>query len=72
MYDVIAMIKQLGPPTWWMTFSCADLRWNEIYKILSKLEGRELSDNEIDNLSYDDKCKMLNSNPVVVAKHFQY
>ena len=72
MYDVIAMIKQLGPPTWWMTFSCADLRWNEIYKMLSKLEGRELSDNEIDNLSYDDQYKILNSNPVVVAKHFQY
>ena len=43
-----------------------------MYKILSKLEGRELPDNEIDNLSSDDKCKMLNSNLVVVAKHFQY
>ena len=72
MHDVIAMIKQLGPPTWWMTFSCADLRWNEIYKILSKLQGRELSDEEIDAMSCDEKCKMLNFNPVVAAKHFQY
>ena len=23
-------------------------------------------------LLYDEKCKMLNSNPVVAAKHFQY
>ena len=72
MYDVLAMIKQLGPPSWWMTFSCADLRWNEIYKILSKLQGKELTDQEIDLMTYNEKCKMLNSNPVVVAKHFQY
>ena len=72
MNDVLAMIKQLGPPSWWMTFSCAGLRWNEIYKILSKLQGKELTDQEIDLMTYNEKCKMLNSNPVVVAKHFQY
>ena len=72
MYDVLAMIKQLGPPSWWMTFSCADLRWNEIYKILSKLQGKELPHQEIDLMTCNEKCKMLNSNPVVVAKHFQY
>ena len=55
-----------------MTFSCADLRWNEIYKILSKLRGREMSDTDIANMTYNEKCKMLNSNPVIVAKHFQY
>ena len=26
MYEVIAMVKQLGIPTWFMTLSCADLR----------------------------------------------
>ena len=72
MYEVIAMIKQLGPPSWWMALSCADLRWNEIYKILSKLKGREMTDYKIAAMSYDGKCRMLNSNPVVVAKHFQF
>ena len=72
LFDVVAMIKQLGPPAWWITFSCADLRWNELYNILSKLKGHEISDNEIEHMTYDEKCKMLNSNPVVVAKHFQY
>ena len=72
MYDVLTMIKQLGPPTWWLTLSCADLRWKEIYKILSRLKGNELSDEEIDQMSYKERCDMLNSNPVVVAKHFQY
>ena len=27
---------------------------------------------EIAGMSYDEKCKMLNSNPVVVARHFQF
>ena len=72
LLDVVAMIKQLDPPAWWMTFSCADLCWKEIYKILSKLKGYEMSDTEIEHMTYDEKCKMLNSNPVVVAKHFQY
>ena len=54
-----------------MTFSYADLRWNEIYKILSKLRRKEMSDAEIANMTYNEKCKMLNSNPVIVAKHFQ-
>ena len=72
MYEVIAMIKQLGPPSWWMTLSCADLRWNEIYNILSKLKGRQMTDDEIAAMSYDEKCKMLTSNAVFVAKHFQF
>ena len=31
-----------------------------------------MSDAEIAELTYDEKCRMLNSNPVVVAKHLQY
>ena len=27
MYEVVAMVKQLGIPAWVMTLSCADLRW---------------------------------------------
>ena len=70
MYEVIAMIKQRSPPSWRMTLSY--LRWNEIYKILSKLKGREMTDDEIAAMSHDEKCKMLNPNPVVVAEHFQF
>ena len=31
-----------------------------------------MTDDEIAAMSYDEKCKMLNSNPVAVAKHFQF
>ena len=66
------MVKQLGLPTFFMTLSCADLRWNELVSIISKLNGKTLSDAEIQNLSYFERCKILNMNPVLLAKHFQY
>ena len=52
---VLAMIKQISPPNWWLTLSFADLRWKEIYKILSKLDGNELSDEKIDQMSYEER-----------------
>ena len=42
------------------------------YKILSKLKGHEISDTETEQITYDKKCKMFNSSPVILAKYFQY
>ena len=72
MYEVIAMVQQLGIPTWFFTLSCADLPWNELFHILSRIKGENITDEEIDNLSYNEKCSLLNLNPVIVAKHFQH
>ena len=72
MYEVVAMVKQLGIPTWFMTLSCADLRWPELFQIISRANGRNMSDEEVDALSYDEKCRLINLNPVITAKHFQY
>ena len=72
MYEVVAMVKQLGIPTWFMTLSCADLRWPELFQIVAKAQSNNLTDEEVDTLSYQERCAMLNLNPVIVAKHFQY
>ena len=72
MYEVIAMMKQLGIPTWFITLSCADLRWPELFQIISKIQGKNLTDEQVDALSYSERCEILNLNPVIVAKHFQY
>ena len=31
-----------------------------------------MTDEEVEALSYDERCRLLNPNPVIVAKHFQY
>ena len=72
MYEVVAMVKQLGIPTWFMTLSCADLRWPELFQIIARTQGKNLTNEQVDALSYNERCSMLNVNPVVVAKHFQY
>ena len=70
--EVLAMVKQLGIPTFFLTLTCADLRWNELISIIFKLKGTEVSENDINKMSYHDRCDALNSNPVLVARHFQY
>ena len=34
LYDVLAIVEQLEMPTYFMTFSCADLRWEELQYII--------------------------------------
>ena len=71
-YEVKAMVQQLGLPTWFLTLSCAELQWNDLVQVLSKLSGTEMTESEIKNMTYDERCKLLNSNPVIVAKHYQF
>ena len=68
---MVAMVKQLGIPTCFMTLSCADLRWSELFQI-ARTQGRDITEEQIEALSYVERCQLLNSNPVVTAKHFQH
>ena len=55
-----------------MTLSCADLRWPELFKIVARTQGRDITEDAIEALSYTERCHMLNANPVMTAKHFQH
>ena len=61
------MIRQLGPFTWFITLSAADLRWHDTISIIAKQQGKTLSDEEIDNLSWEQRAQLLRSNPVPAA-----
>ena len=64
------MVKQLGIPTWFMTLSCADLKWTELFQIVARMQGRDITEEEVEALSYVERCQMLNANPVVTASIF--
>ena len=50
--DLFAMIRQLGNPTWFCSFSAAETRWTHLLKILGRiLEKKEYSDDEINNMA---------------------
>ena len=72
LFEVLAMVKQLGIPIYFLTLSCADLRWDNLPYIINKLHNVGLSDEELKNLSYQERTKLLNENPVLVARPFQY
>ena len=52
--------------------SCADLRWEELQYIINKLNSLGLSDEKLKNFSCQERCNLLNNNPVLVAKYFLY
>ena len=67
--EVQAMIKQSGVPTFLLTFSSTDLRRDKLGEIIPKLNKVDCN---ISNLSYHDRSSILNSNPVIDERHFQY
>ena len=72
LHQVLAMVKQLGTPTFFLTLSCIDLRWNELISINFKLNGIDVADEDINTLCYHERCDTLNKNQVLVARCFQY
>ena len=69
LHDVLAMVKQKGLPTFFQTLSCADLRWDELLLIISKLNKIDIQEQE---MNYFKKCELLNQNPVLISRHFQF
>lgn len=69
-YDLLGMIRQLGPCTLFLTLSAADLKWTDTMKVIAQQQGNVLSDEEIENLSWEQRCDLLRSNPVTAARHF--
>lgn len=58
--DVFAMIRQLGIPTWFCSFSAAETKWTSLLQILSRsLNNVELSEEDIQNLSWIEKCELI-------------
>ena len=71
--DIFAMIRQLGLATLFCSFSSAETQWIHLLRILGKLvDNREYSDNELENLNWEEKCRLIQSDPVTCARHFDY
>ncbi|KAK3094305.1 hypothetical protein FSP39_000082 [Pinctada imbricata] len=72
MYKLLAAVKQLGIFTFFVTLSSADMKWRDTLQAISRQQGNPLSDEEVDNLSFEEKSNLLRSNPVTAAQHFDY
>lgn len=71
--DLFAMIRQLGNPTWFCSFSAAETRWSHLLKTLGKIaRKKEYSDEEIKQMSWEQKSDLIQKDPVTCARNFEH
>ena len=71
--DLFAMIRRLGIPTWFMSFSAAETRWTHLLKILHQsVHNVILTEEEIKDLTWFQKSELIKSDPVTCARHFDH
>ena len=70
-YDLLAMIRQLGTPTWFFTLSAADLKWPDMIQTIARQYDIQYTDDEVAALSFDEKSNWLKRNPVTAARHYR-
>lgn len=63
------MIRQIGIPTFFLTFSAGETRWDDVITTLLTIsqDSRNISD-----LEWTDKCKLIKENPLMCARLFDH
>ena len=72
LYDLLGMIKQLGPFTWFLTLSAADLRWPETICIIADQFNVKLTKEDVEIMSWEERCSWIRKNPITAARQFDY
>ncbi|XP_076461676.1 uncharacterized protein LOC143294132 [Babylonia areolata] len=71
--DLFAMIRQLGKPTFFATFSAAETRWFDLLRVLYRMEHNEdITDDELQKLTWQERSKLIQKDPVTCARHFHH
>ena len=71
--DIFAMIRQLGPATLFCSFSSAETQWIHLLRILGNLvDNKQYRDTQLDKMNWEEKCRLIQSDPVTCARHFEY
>ncbi|OCT76291.1 hypothetical protein XELAEV_18031490mg [Xenopus laevis] len=66
--DLFAMLRQLGTPTFFCTFSAAEMRWPEVITAIKAQQGESIDFSTID---WQEKCDILRSNPATAMRMFE-
>jgi plasmid maintenance system antidote protein VapI len=71
--DLFAMIRQLGKPTWFCSFSAAETRWIHLLKILGRLiDDKDYTDDEVKQMTWQKKSELMQKDPVTCARNFEH
>ncbi len=69
MNGLFASFKQIGPPSFFISFSAADRRWPEIAQAILARKGKDVS--TWDTLTWSEYCELINSSPVTAVQMFE-
>lgn len=71
--DVMAMIRQLGTPTFFITLSAAETKWPELTVMLMKiLKNKDITEDEAMLVPNQEKYDMIRQDPVTCMRHFDH
>ena len=71
--DLFAMIRQLGNPAWFCSFSAAETRWIHLIKILGRLiDNKDYTDDEVTQMTWQKKSELIQKDPVTCARNFEH
>ena len=70
LYDVLAMLRSLGIPTFFLTLSAADLHWPEMIQAVASQYGMCIPRDVITQMSVAEKSWVLRQNPVTGVHKF--
>ncbi|XP_037820089.1 uncharacterized protein LOC119609402 [Lucilia sericata] len=69
----VAMIRQFGLPTFFITLSAAETKWTELLVILSKtVDNIDITEDEAVNLSFTEKARLIRTDSITCARYFDF
>ena len=70
--NLMAMICQLGIPTLFISLSAADTKWIDLLSSIKTLLTDRLCPNEeIEQMSWSKKCKLISTHPTICSLYFE-
>jgi len=71
--NLLAMIRQLNIPTFFITLSAAEVKWNELIVILkSVLENEVVTEEDCNNLTWEQKADLIRRDPITCCRYFDF
>ena len=67
------MIRQLGNPTLFCSFSAAETPWIHLIKILGRLiDNKYYTDDDVMQMTWQNKSELIQKDPVTCARNFEH
>ena len=71
--DLMAMIRQLGIPTLFISLSAADTKWLELLQSIYKLTNKKnITHEQLEKMPWNEKCNLISKDPGTCALYFNH